>query len=160
MEGEGGAQRVRGGAVEPLSIAFTTSLADPSNPTSQNGRSPKPAGLYSVAAPWLHRGLWLPRGYPAATPRLPRGCPPWLRLGRPPRFFLAIYVCLSRMCRKPKRDAPKALELLGASRFGFGPKAKGAWQPRDTPWLPRGFPLATPGAATTFVDRMPGHLVS
>ena len=57
--------------MEPLSIAFTTSLADPSNPTSQNGRSPKPAGSYSVAAPWLHRGLWLPRGYPAATPWMP-----------------------------------------------------------------------------------------
>ena len=71
--------------MEPLSIAFTRSLADPSNPTSQNGRSPKPAGLYSVAAPWLHCGLWLPRGYPAATPRLPRGCPPWLRLGRAPK---------------------------------------------------------------------------
>ena len=102
--------------------------------------------------PWLPRGYTVASGYPAATPWMPSVAE--ARTGPPGSF--SLFTCVYQECAENQSGIrPKLLSFWVHPALVLGPRQKGRGSPVTTPWLPRGFPVATPGAATTLVNRMP-----
>ena len=141
MEGEGGAQRVRGGGSGTLIHCLHNKFGrpfepnQPKRPVSETGRI-----IFRgcpVATPWPLATPRLPRGYPAATPWMPSVAE--APTGPPGSF--SRFTCVYQECAENQSGMrPKLLSFWAHPALVLGPRQKG----RGSPVTLRGYPVGSP----------------